>query len=103
MIYIQSQLGIKTHRTAWLMGHKIRHAMIEREELYTLTGTVQADEIFIGGKQSLDNKRKMGSNKTPFLMTVSEMPDGKRPRFLKLQELEDITSEFVIPAIELGR
>ncbi len=102
MLYLQNQLGIKSYRAVWLMGHKIRHAMIEREELYTLTGTVQSDEIFIGGKQSLEKKRKFGSNKTPFLMTVSETPDGKNPRFLKLQELEDITIEYVIPAIELG-
>jgi hypothetical protein len=102
MLYLQSQLGIKSYRAAWLMGHKIRHAMIEREELYTLTGTVQTDEIFVGGKQSRENKRQLGTNKTPFLMTVSETQDGKKPRFLKLQELEDITEEFVIPAIELG-
>jgi len=102
MVYLQSQLGIKTHRAAWLMGQKIRSAMIEREELYTLTGTVQTDEIFIGGKQSREDKRKLGSSKTPFLMTLSETEDGKRPRFLKLQELEDITAEYVLPAIELG-
>jgi hypothetical protein len=102
MLYLQNQLGIKSYRAAWLMGHKIRSAMIAREELYTLTGTVQTDEIFIGGKQSLEEKRKYGSSKTPFLMTVSESGDGKTPRFVKLQELEDITSEYVIPAIELG-
>jgi hypothetical protein len=55
-LYLQRQLGI-SYRAAWMMGLKIRHAMIEREELYTLTGTVQTDEIFIGGKQSIENKR----------------------------------------------
>jgi hypothetical protein len=102
MLYLQGQLGIGTYRAAWMMGHKIRSAMIEREELYTLTGTVQTDEIFIGGKQKRADKKQWGPSKTPFLMTVSETADGKRPRFLKLQELEDITSKFVIPAIELG-
>ena len=34
-------------------------------------------------------------------MTVSETPEGK-PRFLKLQELEDVTTKYIIPAIELG-
>lgn len=102
MLYLQQQLGIKSYRTAWMMGHKIRHAMIEREELYTLTGTVQTDEIFIGGKQSREDKKKLGTNKTPFLMMVSESVDGKRPRFLKIEELEDITREYVIPAIQLG-
>ncbi len=102
MLYLQGQLGIKSYRTVWMMGQKIRHAMMEREELYTLSGTIQTDEIFIGGKQSLENKRLSGSNKTPFLMAVSESDDGKKPRFVKLQELEDITAELVIPAIELG-
>jgi hypothetical protein len=32
---------------------------------------------------------------------VGELSNGG-PRFVKLQELEDITKEFVIPAIELG-
>lgn len=102
MLYLQQQLGIKSYRSVWMMGHKIRSAMIEREELYTLTGTVQTDEIFIGGKQSREDKKKTGNNKTPFLMMVSETTDGKRPRFLKIEELEDITKEYVIPAIELG-
>jgi hypothetical protein len=102
MLYLQGQLGIRSYRSAWMMGHKIRHAMIEREELYTLTGTVQTDEIFIGGKQTRENRKKLGKNKTPFLMMVSESSDGKKPRFLKLEELEDITNQFVIPAIQLG-
>jgi hypothetical protein len=78
--------------------------MIEREELYTLTGTVEADEIFIGGSQTKENRKKFGTSKTPFLMIVSEAPEGG-PRFLKieeLEELEDITQRYVIPAIELG-
>ena len=83
------------------MGHKIRQAMVEREELYTLSGTVQTDEIMIGGKGRSRSKNPSKTNKTPFLMTVSEAPEGK-PLFLKLEELEDITSQFVIPAIELG-
>lgn len=101
MLYLQKQLGIKSYRAAWMMGHKIRHAMIEREELYTLTGTVQTDEIFIGGIGTSRSKDPKISNKTPFLMTVSETENGK-PRFLKLQELENITKKYIIPAIQLG-
>ncbi len=63
MRYLQKQLGIGSYRTSWLMGHKIRQAMIQRNDLYTLNGTVEADEIFIGGRQSLDERRKTGSNK----------------------------------------
>ena len=43
MLYLQRQLGIKTYRAAWLMGHKIRHAILNRDMRYPLRGTVQAD------------------------------------------------------------
>lgn len=50
MLYLQSQLGIKSYRTVWLMTHKIRRAMAHRDAHYTLGGIVETDEIFIGGK-----------------------------------------------------
>ncbi len=67
MLYLQGQLGIKSYRAAWMVGHKIRYAMIEREELYTLTGTVQTDEILIGGKGTSLSKNPKKTNKTPYL------------------------------------
>lgn len=99
MLYLQKQLGIKSYRTAWLMGHKIRQAMIQRNGLYMLEGIVEADEIFIGGKQSLDERRKAGSNKTPFLIAVQENQEGG-PRFLSFEELETIYEQHVVPAIK---
>ena len=99
MLYLQKQLGIKSYRTAWLMGHKIRRAMIQRNDLYTLNGTVETDEIFIGGKQSLEDRRKAGSNKTPFLIAVQENTDGG-PLFLSFEELETIYEQHVVPAIK---
>ncbi|MBI3535077.1 MAG: IS1595 family transposase [Deltaproteobacteria bacterium] len=52
-LYLQKQLGIGSYRAAWLMMQKIRQAMIQRDSQYKLSGTVEADEIHIGGKQSL--------------------------------------------------
>ena len=40
---------VDTYRTVWLMTQKIRRAMAFRDSHYTLGGTVEADEIFIGG------------------------------------------------------
>lgn len=99
MLYLQNQLGLGSYRTAWLMGHKIRQAMIQRDKLYTLGGIVEADEIFIGGKQSLEERRMNGNNKTPFLITIEEDSNGG-PRFLSFEELETIYEEHVIPAIK---
>jgi transposase-like protein len=99
MLYLQKQLGIGSYRTVWLMGHKIREAMTQRDAQYTLKGTVQADEIFIGGKQTLEDRRKFGTNKTPFFIGVEEGPK-ETPRFVTFQELEKVWEEHILPAIE---
>jgi len=99
MLYLQRLLGIKKYQTVWLMGHKIRQAMIQRDSLYSLKGTVQADEIFVGGKQSLHRRRLEGSNKTPFLIAVEEGDQGK-PRFVSFEELETIYEDHVLPALQ---
>jgi transposase-like protein len=98
MLYLQKQLGIKSYQAAWLMGHKIRQAMTQRDTRYTLKNTVQADEIFIGGKQPMEELQKLGTNKTPFLIVVEE--DKKRPRFVSFEELETIYDEHLIPALK---
>ena len=99
MRYLQNQLELGSYHTAGSMGHKIRQAIIQRDSLYTLGGTVETDEIFIGGKQSLDERRSKGDNKTPFLIAVEENPGGG-PRFLSFEELESIYEEHVVPAIK---
>ena len=99
MLYLQNQLGLGSYHTAWLMGHKIRQAMAQRDSIYTLGGIVETDEILIGGKQSLDERRSKGDNKTPFLIAVEENSNGG-PRFLSFEELETIYEEHVVPAIK---
>ena len=99
MLYLQRQLGIKSYRAAWLMGHKIRHAMYERDSLYTLQGTVQTDEIFIGGKQSKEARKITGTNKTAFLMGVEE-GNRENPRFVTFEELEAIYDQHIVAAVE---
>jgi len=46
---LHRQLGI-TYRAAWFMCHRVREAMGESGELALLTGTIEADETFVGGK-----------------------------------------------------
>ena len=44
-------MGFGLVKTAWLMGHKIRTALIEPE--IKLGGIVEVDETFVGGKAQL--------------------------------------------------
>ena len=99
MIYLQKQLGIKSYRSAWLMGHKIRQAMQQRDSGYMLKNTVQADEIVIGGKQSREAKKALGSNKSTFFIGVEEGSGGK-PRFVTFEELKTIYDQSIVSAVE---
>ncbi len=48
-LQLQRDLGIGSYRTAWYLGHRIRKAMAEMGQ-DKLTGTIEADETFVGGK-----------------------------------------------------
>jgi hypothetical protein len=48
MLSCQRMLGIKTYKTVWTVGHKIRKAMADRDSLYELAGLVEMDDAFIG-------------------------------------------------------
>ncbi|OHA70733.1 MAG: hypothetical protein A3F15_00130 [Candidatus Wildermuthbacteria bacterium RIFCSPHIGHO2_12_FULL_40_12] len=52
---LQRHLGC-TYKTAWRIGHKIRSLM--KQESGKLSGIVESDETYIGGRANQANKRK---------------------------------------------
>ncbi len=59
---LQRQLSV-TYKTAWRIGHEIRKYMAEIDGDDELSGIIEADETYVGGKRS--GKRGRGSdNKT---------------------------------------
>ncbi len=67
---LKSQLGI-SYPTAWRIHHKLMQSMLEREVLYTLQGSVQADEAYLGGERSGGKPGRGSENKVPFVAAVS--------------------------------
>ena len=49
-LQIQRMLGLGSYRTAWMMMNKIRYALQEPTFSDKLSGTVECDETYIGGK-----------------------------------------------------
>jgi transposase-like protein len=97
---LQKHLGIKTYRAVWMMGHKIRRAMGQRDALYPLKDTVQVDQFAVGGQQTLEHRRRTRRViKSPFLIAIQEGQKGN-PRFVKFNELESGFKEHVLPLLE---
>jgi hypothetical protein len=59
-MFLSRELDIR-YETAWLMAHKLRHALYEREE-FKLDQFVEADETFYGGR---NQKGMQGRSKAP--------------------------------------
>ena len=47
---LQKELEV-SYPTAWLILHKIRHGMSDRDGQYLLCGIVETDETYVGGKK----------------------------------------------------
>ena len=56
---LQRQLGV-TYKTAWRMGHEIRNHMADVDGDDQLSGTVEIDETYVGGKRP--GKRGRGAS-----------------------------------------
>lgn len=97
---LQKQLGIKSYRAVWMMGHKIRRAMMERDGLYKLKGKVQVDEFSLGS-QNWENRRKIREDRrSRFLIEVQEGENKDYPRFVTFEELATAFSKEMLPLLE---
>jgi len=86
------RLGV-TQNTAWKISHKLMQVMHEREAKKPLTGRVEMDDAYIGGKRKC--KRGRGAaGKVPFVAAVETTDEGK-PQRMKLQPVTRFTRQAV--------
>lgn len=62
---LHRMLGV-TYKSAWFMAHRIRYAMEQPAFTTLLSGTVEADETYVGGKARRSNRRATPPN-DPYL------------------------------------
>jgi transposase-like protein len=100
---LSEQVGI-TYKTAWLLLHKIRKAMGERDALYTLAGIVELDDAFFGAPKER-GKRGRGTDKTKVLVGLSLNERG-HPLYVKMEVIPDVKGttliKFANASIEAG-
>lgn len=94
---LQKALGLGSYRTAWSMLHKLRRAMV-RPGRERLSGTVEVDETFVGGKTPGMPGRSHGA-KVIVLVAVEDKGEEGIGR-IRLKIIPDASGKSLIPAIE---
>ena len=110
-VVLAKLIGV-TQKTAWKMGHAIREMMASRDAAPSLTGTVELDEKYIGGKPRTErdaegniikHKRGKGTDKQPVFVAV-ERKGQVRTRVIddtSTATLDSATKRFVQPSAHL--
>lgn len=93
---LQQVLGLKSYQTAWTWLHKIRKAMVVANRA-KLSGTVEIDECYIGGKAKGGKVGRGSENKT--LVAVAVELDGKKLGRIRLNVINDASAESLIPFV----
>lgn len=93
---MQRILEIRDYKTAWLMAHKVRKAMADRDAGHSLAGLVEMDESFFGPKGS--KKGRGSERKSTVLCAVSLYRDQKgeeRPGFAHMRVVDNASAKTI--------
>jgi hypothetical protein len=96
---LSRRLGV-CQNTAWKIAHKLMEVMKEREAEKPLSGRVEMDDAYIGGKRQGGKRGRGASGKTPFIAAVETTDDGKPVR-LKLQTVTGFNRSSVYKVLPL--
>ncbi len=100
---LHRKLGVN-YKTAWLMHQKIMHAMATVEQSKPISGRIEMDDAYLGGKHKGGSRGRGSENKQPFVAAVAT--DKKNhPLEIKLDlinsfsqsDIEKWTSSHIAP------
>ncbi|MGA9565740.1 MAG: IS1595 family transposase, partial [Candidatus Korobacteraceae bacterium] len=92
-LQLKEHLGLGSYRTAWYMVHRIRKAMVD-EFPTKLSGVVEVDETYIGGKAK---RRGVGRKPRPKKdMVIGMRQRGGRVRFFHVPDLKKDTMKTLL-------
>ena len=99
---VQRVLGFGSYRTAWNWLHKLRRAMV-RPGRDGLTGTVEIDEVYIGGERP--GKRGRGAAGQALVLVAAQV-DGRKIGRIRLTRVADasaaVLSQATLAAVSPG-
>jgi len=72
-----------SYPTAWLLQHKIRKAMADRDQRYQLKGLIEVDEGYVGGKEEGQERKGRGAQTKSIVAVAVEQvgpgAEGEKP------------------------
>jgi len=97
MLSLQRMLEIKTYKTVWTMGHKIRRALADRDANYKLAGLIEMDDTYFGAPKP--GKRGRGAAGKAKVVVAVETPTEKKPRFAAMRMVPRVSSAEIQPLV----
>lgn len=95
---LERQLGV-TYKTAWRMAHELRKLMAAADDSGPLSGHVEMDETFVGGKHRGRRSRGKGADALKDKTTVFGMLERDRGGFLRAGVVDNARRETLLPLI----
>ena len=92
---LQRVLGLKEYRTAWMMLHKLRRAMV-RPGRDLLTGRIEVDECYVGGEEvGLPGRLNLEKS----LVVVAAQEDGPGIGRIRMRHIANASAESLLPFV----
>jgi hypothetical protein len=92
MLSLRRILEIKCYKTTWIMGHKIRKAMADRDAYYKLAGLFAMDDTYFGVPEH--GKCGRGEAGKAKVMVAVETPADK-PRVAAMRLVSKVSGEEI--------
>lgn len=96
-LQLQSDLGLGSYRTAWLLLHKIR-ACFGESDAFPLRGFVEVDESYVGGVERGASKGRSAGRKTIVVAAVEVRSNHLGS--LRLRAIQDVKTDSLVPFVE---
>ncbi len=92
-LQLQRMLGLGSYKSAWHMAHRIRHAMAQEPLKGLLSGVVESDETWVGGKVKTGQKGKMPENKVA-VQALNQRDGPMRARAIGRVTVKNLRTSF---------
>jgi transposase-like protein len=91
-------MGFGSDETSWHWLHKLRRAMV-RQGREKLSGSVEVDETYIGGKEIGTGKQGRGAEEKSLVVVATECI-GKKIGRVRFKIITDASTENLLPFVE---